>query len=264
MAYGFNESKSKVEVVDKATQDAKDASQDTSITGLGNRLTVVEETIENMGSAVEIVNIESTVFSTTVSLPAGSKTSEQSYSFTGADRYVSNNTNSKQLKYDFASGKFMQVNKNMTFSSVVNASTEDDYDSSYGTDNKWCYITLTNFPISSINTWLQTLVGQQLIDGSGMAYITVSTLHIVINSELYFTGYNQSNAKLYGLLEASVSVDSNGVITSIGSVSGTIKSNQRGLSSGNTVAYPKQDLSIKAVLGSYTSSEPSGTVMVSG
>lgn len=52
--YGFNEAKSKIAVVDKATQDAKDASQDTSITGLDERVTALEGYVPKDGTSGQV------------------------------------------------------------------------------------------------------------------------------------------------------------------------------------------------------------------
>ena len=70
MAYGFDESKSKVEVVDKATQDAKDASQDTSIANKAvSSVGVAVDDSNNL--TVTVAQADGTSKSGSVALPAG-------------------------------------------------------------------------------------------------------------------------------------------------------------------------------------------------
>ena len=82
--YGFNESKSKVEVVDKATQDATDASQDERLSAVESKNTeqdtaIANKAISSVGASVDadnnltitVAQADGTSKSGSVALPAG-------------------------------------------------------------------------------------------------------------------------------------------------------------------------------------------------
>lgn len=106
--YGFNEAKSKIAVVDKATQDAKDASQDTSITGLDERITAVEETIGNMDRTIPVEYYGEVVENAndvgTITLPKAFTRSGSSASTTWYIQKTSTGVNADGLYYDGDNG----------------------------------------------------------------------------------------------------------------------------------------------------------------
>lgn len=118
--YGFNEAKSKIAVVDKATQDEKDSSQDSRMTALetknteqDNRLTALEEAsggaldVEDYGEIATDTSVTIT-FPTSVSVYPSSSISNTSLKTW--EIYSKNQSVATGLYYDTSENKLKECN----------------------------------------------------------------------------------------------------------------------------------------------------------
>ena len=223
--YGFNEAKSKIAVVDKATQDATDASQNSRMTALetknteqDNRLTAVEEALENAGGTV-ISSITVKSFSTKLAISAGSASvGSLNYSPDAYKNVVVSNTTDKRLNYSYADGKFYQYSRNIDKYSLS--------DSWAGLNRYLWPASFKNYiSLTKINEWLQTLVGERMIIAENTTFSAPSKLYIGLGNVTFQSNCTNGCSSgtvppaVYGSMSVSVSVDDNGYITSVGSIS---------------------------------------------
>lgn len=245
MAYGFSESKSKVEVVDKATQDATDASQDerlsavesknteqdTSITALDERMTELENApTGEIGSTY--LSLTGKTFSGSVTLIAGSGNGTNGNgSSTTMYRTALDSSTEAVLRLDTNKMELLYYKlKNCRPTSVT---IEDDLSpaSNYT-------LNISSFIRSNINAWLQTLVGKQFFSNSGseasLKYLSTSHyLYVQIGCGIVGTykdrydnetPINTNPSYLYykGTPRVSVTLNADGTIATVGSLTGNI------------------------------------------
>ena len=204
--YGFNEAKSKVQVVDKATQDATDSSQNSRLSAVesknteqDNRLTALEE---NAGGAVDVEKYGTVPDTEHVSFPvtfASSTTITKTYSssLTTKSLALSEKTSSDALYYD-------------TNSNTLKRCKEVGYNNGQGTTSM-----ATNYWVEIRNTTVENAVLSAL---SGLKFNSNEVTLImgtkcVMTFKLTLSNYAVTSLYMYQCKMPSTSVTLSGTVT---------------------------------------------------
>ena len=199
------------------------------------------------GGGVRVVTVKVNSFTYELSIGAGSITaSGSSVSSTvkkNRFRQSVSNLSGRTLLYSVDKGQFFDVDYNIDSGSESDITMEDDVASGYPYN-------AAVVSLSTINNWLQTLVGQQLVertDKSVQLTGNVANLAIEVGELILSSVQNFKHLYLSTSPQVSVTFDEDGIITSVGTLTGSIYGLSAIMTNAGTT-WNAQTITIKAGL----------------